>query len=132
MLLELLCLATNIYFEARGEDLEGQIAVAEVTLNRVVSDEFPNSICDVVHQGGENRYKCQFSWYCDGKSDIPRNKEAWNKALDVALAYTKIKYTDITGGALFYHSVKVAPSWAERMELTATVGGHKFYALQKA
>lgn len=122
-----MCLADNIYFEARGEPIEGKIAVAEVTLNRVIDDNFPNTICEVVHEGGEIRNRCQFSWYCDGRPEIIVNKRAWKEAFDLSLAFTKIKRTDITNGALFYHSTEVAPAWARRMEHTITIGDHLFY-----
>ena len=132
LLLELNCLATNVYFESRGESESGQIAVAEVTLNRVLSNKFPNTICEVVHQGKTRngaplRNQCQFSWYCDGKSDAIKNIEAWKDAYDIAIAYTKIKSTSITEGALFYHSKTAQPRWASSMELTATIDNHLFY-----
>ena len=79
MIIETLtCLAMNIYFEARSESTLGQHAVAQVTMNRVASDKYPNSVCDVVWQSG------QFSWTNDGKSDVPKNKEAWEKAKHIA------------------------------------------------
>ena len=70
----LMCLALNIYFEARSEPIQGQIAIAEVTLNRVASANFPNDVCSVVLQ--DNNSGCQFSWWCDGKSDEPRENNS--------------------------------------------------------
>lgn len=119
----LLCLALNIYFEARSEDFEAQLAVAYVVENRVMSSQFPNSYCGVVMDGGERRHKCQFSWYCDGKSDTPFNKEAWRKSLEVARSYWK--YEDPTSGALWYHADYVQPRWAG--ENYISIGSHKFY-----
>jgi spore germination cell wall hydrolase CwlJ-like protein len=119
----LLCLALNIYFEARNEDFESQLAVAYVVENRVMSSQFPNSYCGVVMDGGERRHKCQFSWYCDGKSDTPFNKKAWKEALIVAGSYWK--YEDPTSGALWYHAHYVQPSWAG--ENYISIGSHKFY-----
>ena len=74
----IMCLALNIYFEARDQPLNGQVAVAEVTLNRVTSKKHPNTICGVVKQS--NSKGCAFSWYCDGKSDIPREKIAFERS----------------------------------------------------
>ena len=86
------CLSKNIYFEARDQVTKGQIAVALVTINRVKSKRFPNTICKVVKQasyknGKVVRNRCHFSWFCDGKSDNPRNKRAWDNALDLSLIH---------------------------------------------
>lgn len=123
------CLANNIYFEARGESLAGYIAVAEVTKNRVASDDFPNSICEVVYQGKYNngvpvKGRCQFSWYCDGKPEIIRDKKSWILAFTVALLHTK---SNITGGALYYHSKGLMPWWAKYKQYTTTIDNHLFY-----
>lgn len=125
------CLAKNIYFEARDQSDHGQLAVAMVTLNRLVSDKYPNTICDVVY---ENRYrwtlhKCQFSWYCDGKSDRPREVGAWHHARDMADAALQ-RYAagyDHTKGSTHYHSRKVDPHWAPHYNYVATIGDHLFY-----
>ena len=78
----LLCLALNVYFEARSEPIAGQLAVAEVTLNRVASQDYPNSICEVVLQ--ENQNGCSFSWWCDGKSDKPTERHAFQQSKALA------------------------------------------------
>ena len=127
---ELRCLAQNIYFEARGEKMEGQLAVAMVTMNRVNSRYFPNSICGVVWQ------KRQFSWTHDGKSDRPTDKRAWKLAREIA-SYTlhlfnKLpanlrKALDNTRGALHYYAPSLAsPYWAEVHTVTREIGNHVF------
>jgi spore germination cell wall hydrolase CwlJ-like protein len=125
--IELLCLATNVYFESRGEPEYGQIAVAEVTMNRVLDEKFPDTVCEVVHQGGEIRHRCQFSWYCDGLSDAIADKKAWNKAFDIALAYTQIKRSDLTKGSIYFHSSLADPWWSDEKEYITTIGNHIFY-----
>ena len=78
---DLNCLALNIYFEARSEPLDGKLAVGHVVLNRAADKRYPNKICEVVKQGGEKRRnKCQFSWWCDGRSDRPRDLQAWKES----------------------------------------------------
>lgn len=127
---ELRCLAQNIYFEARGEATEGQLAVAMVTMNRVNSRYFPNSICGVVWQ------KRQFSWTHDGKSDRPTDRRAWKLAKKIA-SYTYHRFSklparlrralDITKGALHYYAPTLAsPYWAEIHTVTREIGGHVF------
>jgi spore germination cell wall hydrolase CwlJ-like protein len=117
------CLALNIYHEARSKSLAGQVAVANVTLNRVKSEKFPNNICDVVFQ------KDQFSWYWDGKSDIPREKKAWETAKMVAMTMLDPESTifDNTHGALFYHADYVNPFWSKVFEPVKKIGPHIFY-----
>lgn len=128
------CLAKNLYFEARGQPLEGQLAVALVTINRVKSARFPNSICNVVWQQNHSRtgkLVAQFSWTLDGKSDVPVNTRAWNSSYrlaDVILSGGSINsFYDFTDGALFYHAVYVAPYWKHEMELVTAIGDHIFY-----
>jgi Cell wall hydrolyses involved in spore germination len=92
---EVNCLAQNIYFEARDQTTKGQIAVALVTINRVESRRFPNSICKVIRQarrysnGKIKKHMCQFSWYCDGLSDTPRDRIAWKVSKTIARAMLK-------------------------------------------
>lgn len=130
---ELRCLALNIYWEARSEPLEGQLAVAGVTLNRVASPRFPDSICGVVYQGGwAKRHKCQFSWQCDGLSDTPKEKTAWHAAQQLARLYLAGIYTDPTGAALWYHADYVTPYWADSMTETAQIGRHIFYVQERS
>ena len=122
------CLALNVYWEARSEPLEGQLAVAAVTLNRVADPGFPAATCAVVRQGGEaRRHRCQFSWWCDGKRDEPREAGAWRQASEVArLAHAGV-VSDPTRGALWYHADYVKPAWAAKKRKVAKIGRHIFY-----
>ncbi|WP_462321016.1 cell wall hydrolase [Halochromatium sp.] len=124
---DLHCLALNIYHEARSEPLTGQIAVAQVTLNRVASEAFPESVCDVVKQGGQKRNRCQFSWWCDGKSDHPTEEKAWRKSLDLGRQILAEQSPDPTNGALYYHATYVSPKWSRSFQRTAQIGRHLFY-----
>ncbi len=122
------CLALNIYHEARGEPLKGKIAVGHVVLNRVAARRFPGQICAVIKQGGENRrYRCQFSWWCDGRSDRPRNVEAWRESLLVALLIRRGSTDDPTKGALWYHADSVQPYWSKIFRPYTKIGKHIFY-----
>ena len=125
---ELTCLALNIYWEARSEPLEGRLAVAAVTLNRVAHEAFPDTVCDVVRQGGEERrHACQFSWWCDGKSDRPENPEAWRAALNLAGEVLAHQHVDPSGNALWFHADGVRPKWSVRKLRTASIGRQVFY-----
>ncbi len=124
---ELKCLALNIYHEARSEPNTGQMAVAAVTLNRVRSSRYPSSVCGVVKQGGERRGRCQFSWWCDGRSDDPTEPRAWAKARETARLSLLGQTEDPTDGATHYHASYVRPSWASKLEKTARIGQHHFY-----
>ena len=97
------CLALALYWEARGETDAGMIAVGWTILNRVASPDFPDTPCKVIYQGGE-KPPCQFSWWCDGKSDKPRSQKSWVKARLVAADLLTNPPSDPTKGALFYHS----------------------------
>ena len=121
------CLAEVIYFEARGEPVEGQFAVAEVILNRVDSPKFPNSICKVVRQGTGRKHACQFSYNCDGKLEYIANGSAYDQAKRVARVSMDRKTRPLTKGATFYHATFVSPSWARSFQHVATIGVHKFY-----
>ena len=123
----LMCLALNIYFEARSEPIEGQIAIAEVTLNRVASTNYPNDVCSVVLQ--ENKDGCQFSWWCDGKSDQPRehNSLRTSKALAELMLNVGIYITCIGNEATHYHSNEVHPYWANDLHKIRRIGKHIFY-----
>ncbi len=128
---ELRCLALNIYWESRSEPLKGQLAVAGVTMNRVASKKFPDSICGVVKQGGYYRkHRCQFSWQCDGQSDKPKEMKAWRSAQQLARLFLAGVYQDPTLEAKWYHADYVSPGWAKRMERTAKIGRHIFYREQ--
>ena len=146
MLLEtaFICLALNTYHEAKNQSLVGQIATAQVVMNRVEDDRFPNTICEVVKQGPTRpswedpekeypiKHRCQFSWYCDGKPDTPKNEKAWRKAQDVAFLvyYNKIQL-DVTEGATHYHATYVRPAWAKTKKRTTRIEKHIFYRWEK-
>jgi spore germination cell wall hydrolase CwlJ-like protein len=122
------CLALNVYFEARGESLAGQYAVAAVTLNRVVHPAFPDSICQVVMQGAElGQNRCQFSWVCDRYGDRPRNRGAWENAKHVAFTTLFLDQPDPTDGAVYFHAAWVRPSWSRMMLRVGQIGDHLFY-----
>lgn len=127
------CLALNIYHEARGEGLEGQVAVGMTTINRVLSKKFPNSICGVVKQTkvtSKKKYRlCQFSWYCDYKSDVPKNKEAWENAQMVAeaLLHKESAVGDLTESSLYYTRCDIRPKWTRNLKPTRKIGEHCFY-----
>lgn len=135
------CLALNVYHEARSEPLAGQYATADVVLNRVGDSRWPNSICDVVREGPISqwwlkehgkvvpvRHRCQFSWYCDGKEDEPKDTLKWQDAQTVA--YNILQYNmfrGITEGSTHYHATYVDPSWAKRYHRTVKIDTHIFY-----
>jgi len=122
------CMAEALYFEARSEPVIGQFAVAEVILNRVDSPRFPNSICGVVLQGsGNGRYRCQFSYSCDGKLEIINEKKAWAKVGKVARLAIAMDRRPLTHEATFYHTNYVSPSWSKKFPRTVTIGVHHFY-----
>jgi spore germination cell wall hydrolase CwlJ-like protein len=123
---ELECLAKTIYFEARGESEQGQRAVAAVVLNRVKSPKFPNTICEVVHQGGTDGRDCQFSWWCDGRGHEPKDVNAWIKAATIAREMIH-GAPDPTNGALYFHTTSVSPSWRTQLRRMATIGAHIYY-----
>lgn len=120
------CMALALYWEARGEGPLGMAAVGWTIMNRIDSAHFPSTACAVVFQGGE-RPGCQFSWYCDGKSDRPRDRRSWSLARRVATRLLTDPPPDPTGGALFYHSTGVHSPWHRTRRQTARIGGHVFY-----
>ena len=122
------CLAEALYFEARGEEIKGQFAVAEVILNRVDSAAFPSSPCGVVHQGTGRRFACQFTYDCDGRAEIIRDKKAYMQVGKVAQLMLEGAPRRLTKGALYYHAKSVNPRWAKSFFKTATIGRHYFYA----
>ncbi len=122
---ELECLALNVYHESRSEPLIAQIAVASVTLNRVKAERFPSTICGVVKHS-RKAGTCQFSWYCDGKSDSPFEKEAWANSLAVAQFAIDHFNTDFVDGAKYFYSGKERPNWASKYETVATIGSITF------
>ena len=128
------CLAQNVYYEARGSNRADRIAVADVVLNRVKDTRYPNTICEVVRQGKQYangqmvRHRCQFSWYCDGKSDWPKDLDAWVDAQQIA--YMMIVHGDgrgLTEGSTHYHADYVKPKWARDLQLVGRIGVHIFY-----
>lgn len=127
------CLATAIYFEARGESAKGQKAVAEVVLARTRVPGRPSTICGVVYEGSKRRTGCQFSFTCDGVADRVVNKDAWRQATRIAanVMRTGGKVNAVAGGATFYHADYVSPRWASKMVKVAEIGTHIFYRPQR-
>ena len=138
------CLAMNMYHEARDQGTAGRLAVSAVVLNRVNDDRFPDSVCEVVLQAQTRpswrdgtpipiRNKCQFSWYCDGKSDEVKDKKTYQKILDFArlIMHNDIQFVDITDGATHYHADYVKPDWAKTKTRTTEIGDHIFYRWEK-
>lgn len=123
------CLATAIYHEARGEPLSGQIAVAEVILNRTESRHYPNTICAVTNQGRGNGRACQFSYACDGRSDAMASAGPRERAQKLARLLIDGLPRSVTDGATHFHATYVAPSWARTMTRTAAIGNHRFYRM---
>lgn len=127
------CLSLNVYHEARGESLAGQYAVADVVLNRVASKHYPDTVCGVVKQSimwndHPVRNKCQFSWYCDGKSDDATDSDAWMRSVEVAVNIMHTgTFRGITEGADHYHTDYVNPRWNRKMRLVGRIGDHIFY-----
>jgi len=141
---DVLCLAKNIYFEAGVESTAGKLAVANVTINRTLRDNYPDSICGVVHEGihrynermGEHvpvRDRCQFSWYCDGLGDNPREGRTWDSAQELAKKVLINHYDkaliDITDGATHYHAtwMETYPRWSKTKKIMASIDRHIFY-----
>ena len=121
------CLTEALYFEARGEDPLGQVAVAEVILNRVDSKRYPNSVCGVISQGAHRRNACQFSYNCDGKPNHIGNRKVYDRLGRIAKDMLSGGERELTGGALFYHNTTVKPRWSKKMKRTARIGSHIFY-----
>jgi spore germination cell wall hydrolase CwlJ-like protein len=123
------CLTEALYFEARGESLQGQFAVAEVILNRRDSNKFPNSVCTVVNQGAKTgkKYACQFSYKCDGRAEVFSEGNAYIQVGKVARLMLDGKARTLTKGATFYHTGAVRPRWSRKLLRTAKVGRHYFY-----
>lgn len=118
------CLALAMYWEARGEGRPGMLAVGSVVMNRVEDHRFPDSVCGVVYQGGETP-PCQFSWWCDGRSDRPTDAAQWSVSSKLAAELLSSAFDDPTDGALFFHSTSIRAPW--RRARTAQIGGHIFY-----
>jgi hypothetical protein len=121
------CLAEAIYFEARGETTAGQVAVAEVILNRVDSARYPDTICGVTHQGADRLNACQFSYECDGKPETIADDDAFEKAGKIAQLLVDGRPRMLVGNATHYHAKRVRPSWSRRLERVTEIGAHVFY-----
>lgn len=133
------CLALNAYFEAGVEAYAGKIAVSNVVMNRVASSKYPDTICEVVQQGKYSangqpvRNQCQFSWWCDGKSDDPYEGQAWEDSKAVAIEiYASFlndgkSALDITEGSMYYHANYVNPYWASSLNRVVQIDNHIFY-----
>jgi spore germination cell wall hydrolase CwlJ-like protein len=125
---ELWCLATAIYFEARGESYRGQVAVAQVVLNRVKDYRYPDTICGVVFQNQSRRNSCQFSFACDGIPETINDRTSWAQAEDIAKRFTNGElYLTEVANATHYHATYVRPAWAPRMTKLTQIGLHVFY-----
>ena len=122
------CLTEALYFEARGEEPQGQFAVAEVILNRVDSRRFPGSVCSVVNQGTGRKWQCQFTYTCDGIPETVRDRGSWARMGKIARLALDGAPRELTHGALFYHTRAVAPSWSRVFFRTTTIGAHHFYS----
>ena len=131
----IMCLALNVYHEARDQPFIGQVAVAQVVMNRVYDDRYPDHPCVVVFQGPTYswkpdfpvRHRCQFSWYCDGKSDKVYDEDAYRQALTIAHGVYYDDLDDFVEGATHYHATYVLPEWAESKTPVVQIGQHMFY-----
>lgn len=119
--LAVMCLAMNVYWEARNQSLAGQVAVAQVTMERVKSSKYPNDVCSVVHQ------QDQFSWYWDGESDVPKEEKAWEVAQIVAQGVLAGSGHGDLKGVTHYHALYVKPYWAKYMTAILEIEDHIFY-----
>jgi len=121
------CLSEALYFEARGESVKGQFAVAEVIMNRVKSAKYPNTVCGVINQGTGRKFACQFTYTCDGKKEIIGEPRAWTSVGKIAKLTLQGNLPALTAGATHYHTKSVRPNWARVYPRTATIGFHHFY-----
>ena len=142
---EATCLAKNMYYEARNQGLAGQLAVSLVVMNRVKDSRYTNTVCGVVEQGPTReswkkngtfypiKNRCQFSWFCDGKSDDPKEPTTYKRLLDLALVlvYDDIQIVDFTEGATHYHADYVYPAWRKSKTKTVEIADHIFYRWEK-
>jgi spore germination cell wall hydrolase CwlJ-like protein len=126
------CLTEALYFEARGETVAGQFAVAEVILNRVDSDRFPDSVCGVIRQGTGKRYQCQFTYTCDGRPETITERRSHERLGKVARLMLDGADRVLTKGATHYHTTAVNPRWARKFPRTATIGVHHFYRMPQS
>ncbi len=121
------CLSEALYFEARGETVKGQFAVAEVIINRVKSARFPGSLCTVINQGTGKKYQCQFTYTCDGNAEVISEPRAYDEVSKIARAVLDGKVPTLTDGATYYHTTAVSPRWSRVFTRTTKIGVHLFY-----
>lgn len=121
------CLSEALYFEARGETLKGIFGVAEVILNRVDDPHFPKTVCGVVNQGTGERFRCQFTYTCDGRPEVIGEERAFRLVGKIARLMLDGAPRRLTGGATYYHTKSVRPRWSTDFERTTTIGVHHFY-----
>ncbi|MEM1342640.1 MAG: cell wall hydrolase [Pseudomonadota bacterium] len=121
------CLTEALYFEARGESIAGQMAVAEVILNRVDSVRYPDTVCDVINQGTGRRFACQFTYTCDGRAETMTDARMERRLGQIAHMMLEGAPRQLTDGATHYHANWVNPSWARLFPQTAEIGVHRFY-----
>jgi hypothetical protein len=128
------CLAQAIYHEARGESADGQLAVANVIVNRARSSRYPDTLCGVIYQNADRgRYRCQFTFACDGRDDTPRERAAWarSKALAERVYANFVQGQNpgaLPASVLYYHTTAVRPSWSGVFQRVAQIGTHVFYS----
>lgn len=126
------CMATAIYFEARGESYRGQAAVAQVVMNRTKDHRYPDTICGVVFQNQHKRNACQFSFACDGIPEVVNERKPWEQAEEIAIKVTSGElYLAEVGDATHYHATYVRPAWAPRMDKVTQIGLHVFYKFKR-
>ena len=121
------CLSEALYFEARGETVKGQFAVAEVIMNRMKSERFPSSACAVINQGTGKKYQCQFTYTCDGRKEVIKERRAFDRVSKVARLALDGHAPKLTQGATHYHTTAVRPRWSRVYTKTASIGTHIFY-----
>lgn len=128
LLAEHKCLSEVLYYEARGEGLSGQKAIAEVVFHRMNHGNYGHSICAVVYEG-KNKPGCQFSFTCNGEALRPKQRDAWraSEKLAAAIFTGQVPLKNATGGALNFHAISVQPDWADTLEKTTQIGNHIFY-----
>ncbi|HTT84999.1 MAG TPA: cell wall hydrolase [Rhizomicrobium sp.] len=129
MLAEQRCLAEAMYYEARGEGVDGEKAIAEVVFHRMRSPEFPHSICGVVYQRAAAGHGCQFSFTCDGELEATKATGAWARAKRLAgrILTGLVQLGDVTENAIAFHAVAVQPGWGDHLIRTIQIGNHVFY-----
>ena len=122
------CLANAVYFEARSEPVRGQIAVAQVVLNRVFSGFYPHDVCSVIYQNADHYLGCQFTFACDGKRKLINERGAWARANRIAKeTLDGLVYLPEVGKSTHYHALYVHPNWVREMHRLARYGEHTFY-----